>query len=322
MSLFSNRWISSPLQWTLLAGFIGLSACSSKNKDVSENRQNDDTSVGTLSDSNNTPSQNSQTEQHLQAYRKSVRPAVLSVPVIKEAHWLNAYYFVTAESETWETLSIKFYNTTDKATLLQRWNDGQTLKVGSPVYYNSPFRPTDRDKVLSFADDFGQAPLEHKVQAGDTLSKMAVTLWGNAQAWPAIAAANPNITHPDVIHVGDTVWLPPTVDSKGILASLTTPMPEIKKAEVAVQTLPKKVEPAPASTIDTVKPSTPMRTSSLIVFAGIILVLSAGVYILWKRSLKDEPVLVYHDASEQIGEPTNPGSMTNLDSRHRSNPNA
>lgn len=51
--------------------------------------------------------------------------------------------------------------------------------------------------------------LPHTVQAGETLSSIAADFYGNAAAYPIIAAANPTtIADPDLIFVGQVVRLP------------------------------------------------------------------------------------------------------------------
>jgi len=50
----------------------------------------------------------------------------------------------------------------------------------------------------------------YTVVAGDTLSKIAKTHYGNAMKYPVIFEANkPMLTHPDKIYVGQTLRIPP-----------------------------------------------------------------------------------------------------------------
>ena len=48
------------------------------------------------------------------------------------------------------------------------------------------------------------------VQAGDSLSKIALATYGHAAAWPCIANANPTLSNPHRLAVGQTLMLPPS----------------------------------------------------------------------------------------------------------------
>lgn len=48
------------------------------------------------------------------------------------------------------------------------------------------------------------------VQAGDSLSKIALSTYGHATAWPCIAQANPTLSSPHRLSIGQTLSLPPS----------------------------------------------------------------------------------------------------------------
>lgn len=50
--------------------------------------------------------------------------------------------------------------------------------------------------------------LEHRVESGETLWGIAQQHYGDGSLYPRLVAANPAITDPDVIHVGDVVRVP------------------------------------------------------------------------------------------------------------------
>ena len=66
-------------------------------------------------------------------------------------------------------------------------------------------------------DRYGKLPAEerlafkiHRVQRGDTLSKIAKQFYGNANDYPRIFEANkPMLTHPDKIYPGQNLRIPP-----------------------------------------------------------------------------------------------------------------
>ena len=51
-------------------------------------------------------------------------------------------------------------------------------------------------------------PRVHIVRPGDSLSRLAVTYYGEAARWPDILAANPQITNPNVLFVGTELTIP------------------------------------------------------------------------------------------------------------------
>lgn len=50
--------------------------------------------------------------------------------------------------------------------------------------------------------------MQYVVKSGDSLSKIAQAVYGDMNRWPDILAANPEITNPNLIHVGQTIKIP------------------------------------------------------------------------------------------------------------------
>lgn len=309
-------------KWAALSCVAILASCASKNGGNTD-RQESDIALGDIPVESASPS-DSQGHSSGQAYRKSKRPVIHSMPLRQGEHWLNSFYVLTSEQESWQSLSQKFYGRSDRAGLLQNWNLSTPLNSGAIVYYNSPFRPQDRERMLSFAEDFGQRAEAYVVRKGDTLSKLAGQLWGNVHAWPAIAAINPQIAHPDVIQIGQTIALPPFVNSESILATLKTQSSNFNEdaafeadSSIAGSTHSAdsaapaaSSEDAPRSPSDK-QPHMPMRSSTLIVLAGIILILSSLIYLLWKKAQRAElePVAYTEHATDELDKPD---TMTKL----------
>jgi LysM repeat protein len=282
-----------------LVAMMAVSACSSSKSNDSSLSSFDDSSMPDFDSEfsqesfqrSNGMSKNRQRSAG-SPYRLSVRPAVHSMPVKAGNHWMNAFYFVTSENETWRSLAIKFYNKAEHTELVRSWNMGQVLKPGSVVYYNSPFRPQDQSNMLSFTEDFGQRFERRQVQAGDSLSKIAGRLWGNVHAWPAIAAVNPQITHPDVIEVGEVLFIPASFDTSAALAKVVNFSPTETSGNEALESNELQDDDVNAVTgtlnqsdsSNSDEKRTPLRTSTLIVLAGLIMILSSLVYFLWRRA--------------------------------------
>jgi nucleoid-associated protein YgaU len=148
-------------------------------------------------------------------------PKVASAPFDSGGVWMNAYQFVRSKDDQWQTLSTRAYGSPGQAETLKAWNPGVKLKPGNIVYYNSPQRPTDQERMRHIADDLG-LPLENvSVNAGDTLSKMAEKFYQEPQLWKEIAALNPSISRPDWVIPGTALRvMPSTGDSSQVTGAL------------------------------------------------------------------------------------------------------
>lgn len=104
---------------------------------------------------------------------------------------LNTVY-VAREGDTWSGVSKMIYGS-EKGADLKKMNPsikGRKLKVGDKVYYNSPHRPDDESKVLTYYADSGIAPEVYIAKSGDNLKKVAKELFGTEQGWKELYATN------------------------------------------------------------------------------------------------------------------------------------
>jgi nucleoid-associated protein YgaU len=46
------------------------------------------------------------------------------------------------------------------------------------------------------------------IQAGDSLSNLALAAYGHASYWPCVASANPSLTNPHQLHIGQSIAVP------------------------------------------------------------------------------------------------------------------
>jgi LysM repeat protein len=76
------------------------------------------------------------------------------------------------------------------------------------------------------------------VQSGDTLFKIAAKYYGDGYQYSKILAANPQITNPDLIRVGDLVNIP-GVDDGIVTTQLTTTdeKPNVSKQVIVLAAL-------------------------------------------------------------------------------------
>lgn len=157
------------------------------------------------------------------------RPEILTAPFEAEGFWVNAFYFVREEGETWNSVSEKLYGRADRKPLLQKWNPGKRVRIGQVIYYNSPARPDDSENMKVFAEDFGYQLDQVTIQKGDTLSKIGLARYGNVRTWKEISALNPDLANPDRVEVGQVIKLQPKdIDTKPVLSNIMKEVSEYK----------------------------------------------------------------------------------------------
>jgi len=142
---------------------------------------------------------------------------------------------------------------------------GPTGPAGTPPV-RPPERPTERP-----APELS-AVRKHTVAEGDTLSSLAEEYLGDRNLWPRIKAANPDLTNPDVLLVGQVLIIPP---KEGPLpaptAQPTRPAGQTEKLPAAKPGEPEKPAAAkpgaekprnakPAGEAAETKPQTKVRT--------------------------------------------------------------
>ncbi|AHI04563.1 hypothetical protein BDW_00265 [Bdellovibrio bacteriovorus W] len=117
--------------------------------------------------------------------------------------WFNTVYFARP-GDTLAGISEKIYGS-DRTSELKRGNPtyaSREVRPGDKVYYNSPNRPDDNAKVLTYFEDNGMTPEVYVAQSGDNIRTLSKDLLGYDGAWKE-------------------VWSSNTVDSKGALQAGT-----------------------------------------------------------------------------------------------------
>lgn len=154
--------------------------------------------------------------------------------------WFNTVYFARP-GDTLKSISKMIYGS-DKTKELKKGNvtfKTRDVKPGDKVYYNSPNRPDDSARMITFYEDSGIASEVYVAKAGDNIKKVSKKLLGYEGAWKEVWASN-------------------IVDSKGVLPEGT----ELRfwkggAVAAATQAAPKEetiarnevVPPAPAETL-------------------------------------------------------------------------
>lgn len=128
--------------------------------------------------------------------KKETKP-VVSYRKVEATPWresgklLNTAY-VAREGDSWASVSTMIYGS-EKVAELKKLNPqfkSRQLKVGDKLYYNSPHRPDDDTKVLTYYEDNGMAPEVYITKSGDKLRQVAKELFGSEQAWKELYATN------------------------------------------------------------------------------------------------------------------------------------
>ncbi len=103
---------------------------------------------------------------------------------------LNAVYLARS-GDSLKSVSLKIYGS-DKTKDLKKFNPGikSKLKTGQKVYYNSPGRPNDEEKVLVYYEDQGIPPEVYTSKDGDKLKNVAKDLIGEKDSWKELWATN------------------------------------------------------------------------------------------------------------------------------------
>ena len=57
------------------------------------------------------------------------------------------------------------------------------MKTGDKVYFNSPNRPDDKEKMITVYEDQGLPPSAYTTKDGDTLKSLAQEWYGSEDSW-------------------------------------------------------------------------------------------------------------------------------------------
>ncbi|MCE3010530.1 MAG: hypothetical protein LW875_07955 [Proteobacteria bacterium] len=104
---------------------------------------------------------------------------------------LNAVYIARPGDNYRKIASLIYGDRTKWKTLRDNNPSISSVKPGNKIYYNSPVRPQDDTKVLTYYEDQGMVPEIYMAQEGDELKKVAKNLLGYDRAWQEIWSTNP-----------------------------------------------------------------------------------------------------------------------------------
>jgi len=131
---------------------------------------------------------------------------IKDMPFEKGGQLLNTVY-VAREGDTVKIVSMKLFGE-DHSKQLKKANPSlkNKLKVGEKVYFNSPARPDDHDRMMVVYEDEGLPPSVYTTKEGDTLKALGKEWLGNENGWKEIYAINRDLA--------STKKLPPGTELK------------------------------------------------------------------------------------------------------------
>ncbi len=127
---------------------------------------------------------------------------IKDIPFTKNGILANTVY-LARPGEDLATISQKIYGE-DRSGELAKVNPNLAggVKVGDKVYYNSPSRPTDSEKMLTYFEDKGVAAQTYVAKAGDNIRVVSKQLLGDENSWKEVWASNFGVESKDVIPEG------------------------------------------------------------------------------------------------------------------------
>lgn len=130
------------------------------------------------------------------AMKKSYIPVkkMRTVPYTKNGVLVNAIYFVR-DGDTLSSIGQKIYGSGSGVdfTIVNPHLKPGNLKVGQKVYYNSPQRPQDNSRLITYYQDV-QAPAQtYSASRSENIRELSENLLGHPRSWMEIWATNMEI---------------------------------------------------------------------------------------------------------------------------------
>lgn len=119
---------------------------------------------------------------------------IADAPYKQSGILVNTVY-LARDGDTLESVSQKIYGS-DKTKDLVKVNpryESKPVKVGDKIYYNSPNRPADDTKLITFYEDIGLSPLVYVTKPNDNIRALGKDLLGNEGSWKELYSTNMNV---------------------------------------------------------------------------------------------------------------------------------
>jgi hypothetical protein len=117
---------------------------------------------------------------------------------------VNAVY-LARKGDTIAGIATRIYGNDSKLRELAKLNPAlktRDVKVGEKVYYNSPNRPTDNTKLLTYYEDMGLTPETYVVSKPENIRDIAKNLFGDLNSWKELWSTNFDVESKGVLPEG------------------------------------------------------------------------------------------------------------------------
>ncbi|MCZ0933034.1 MAG: hypothetical protein OXJ52_07770 [Oligoflexia bacterium] len=166
------------------------------------------------------------------AVKKQTTPLnkIITVPYMKAGKIINAVY-IARPDEDLTGISQKIYGKNEVEQLLKinTHLQNRSVVVGDKIYYNSPNRPNDNNRILFYYQDNNISPSYYNLSSGDNIRKVASQLLGHPKSWKEIWATNPNLKSKS--EVADSLSIVYWPQSATQLAYNNPPTPDIQPSQ-------------------------------------------------------------------------------------------
>lgn len=188
-----------------------------------------------------------------EAKPKASLKKVETTPFTREGVLLNAVY-VARPPDSYKSISKMIYGDESKAKELKKVNPSlSTPKAGNKIYYNSPVRPLDDQKIQTYYEDAGVAPAVYVAKDGDDLKKVSKELLGYDKAWQEVWSTN-GVESKTRLTAGTELryWkgaadvAPPAAAASTEIAQAIPPAPPMPDPQAAIPPAPPMPEPQAA----------------------------------------------------------------------------
>ncbi len=162
-----------------------------------------------------------------------------AAPIHREGILLNAVY-IARSGDNYKKISKMIYGSDDKAKELKKVNPSVKPRVGDKIYYNSPVRPADDTKMMTYYEDAGMVPDVYVAQEGDNMKKLGKKLLGNKDSWKEIWATNLNVDSKDTLPAGTELryWKAAPAQAIAAAPEVAAPVEAPAKTDVAMNNPP------------------------------------------------------------------------------------
>ena len=186
--------------------------------------------------------------------KKSYIPVkkIALTPFEKNTELVNAVY-IARPNDSIDSVSQKIFGVQEKRSHLLKVNPNlnKGIKPGDKVYYNSPQRPGDQSRLLTFYEDAGLSPEIYISKPNENIRTVSAQLLGHKDGWKEVWATNADVVSKGDLPGGTKLryWSANNVGAmKPLAAAEPPPVPTPPPVPVAEEPPPLPSTPEPIET--------------------------------------------------------------------------